>query len=741
MSMKARQSGGGMAAILYTLRMANRVGWRRLWKAMRSKNTCKTCALGMGGQAGGMRNEVGHWPEVCKKSLQAMVADMQKGLEPEFFARYSLDQLRTLSPRELEWCGRLTTPLYAGPNDTHYHVLDWDTALQKVVRQFEDTPPDRHFFYASGRSSNEAGFLFQLFARLYGTNYVNNCSFYCHQASGVGLGQALGTGTATVSLEDVENTDLFVLIGGNPASNHPRMMNTFMTIRRHGGHVIVINPVREVGLVNFRVPSDWRSMLFGSEIASLYVQPHIGGDIALLTGVAKLLLTRGRIDADFIGSATEGFDEFRQRVEATSWEEIERSSGVGRTDIEKIADLYGNAKSAVFGWTMGITHHEHGVENVRAVVNLALLRGMVGRPRAGLLPIRGHSNVQGIGSVGVAPSLKQTILDNLEKHLGVELPRSPGLDTMGCMEAADSGQMRAAFCLGGNLFGANPDASFARRAIEKLEMITYLNTTLNTGHVWGRARETLILPVLARDEEPQSTTQESMFNFVRLSDGGPTRIAGPRSEVEIVAKIAEAVLAERSPVKWQELTQLCHLREMIARIIPGFEKLAEIDRTRQEFHIAGRLFHTPRFPTPSGKAQFAAVSVPIRKEGELRLMTVRSEGQFNTVVYEEEDIYRGQERRDVILMNATDIERLGLRVDQRVTVRSTAGALSNVLVRSFDIRAGNVLMYFPEANVLVPTTTDAQSRTPAFKSVLVSVEAASDPVQDGSRRSLPMVRA
>ncbi len=277
-------------------------------------------------------------------------------------------------------------------------------------------------------------------------------------------------------------------------------------------------------------------------------------------------------------------------------------------------------------------------------------------------------------------------------------------------------------------------------------MITYLNTTLNTGHAWGRARETLILPVLARDEEPQPTTQESMFSFVRLSDGGPTRIPGPRSEVEIVANVAAGVLGERSPVKWQELTQLCHLREMMARIIPGFEKLAEIDRTRQEFHIAGRLFHTARFPTPSGKAKFAAVPIPARKESEreLRLMTVRSEGQFNTVVYEEEDIYRGQERRDVILMNATDIERLGLRVDQRVTVRSAAGSLSNVLVRSFDIRAGNVLMYFPEANVLVPTTTDPQSRTPAFKSVLVTVEAIvaepepgfwTDGIADGARMS------
>jgi anaerobic selenocysteine-containing dehydrogenase len=254
--MRPATRGGGWAAIRYTLRMANRVGWWRLWKAMRSKNACKTCALGMGGQRGGMRNEAGHWPEVCKKSLQAMVADMQQELRPEFFARYSLAQLRTLSPRELEWCGRLTAPLYAGPDDTHYRVVSWDEALARIARQFKDTRPEEHFFYASGRSSNEAGFLLQLFARLLGTNFVNNCSYYCHQASGVGLSGALGSGTATVTLEDVEKTRLFFLIGANPASNHPRLMRTLMNIRRRGGEVIVINPVREVGLIDFSVPSD-----------------------------------------------------------------------------------------------------------------------------------------------------------------------------------------------------------------------------------------------------------------------------------------------------------------------------------------------------------------------------------------------------------------------------------------------------------------------------------------------------
>jgi molybdopterin-dependent oxidoreductase alpha subunit len=727
--MRRTKSGGGWSAIAYTLRMAHRVGWWRLWSAMQTKNACKTCALGMGGQAGGLRNEMGHWPEVCKKSLQAMVADMQAGLQPEFFRRYSIADLRRLSSRELEWCGRLTTPLYAGPGETLYRVIGWDEALKRIADQFRASRPDQTFFYASGRSSNEVGFLLQLFARLYGTNYVNNCSYYCHQASAVGLTNSLGSGTATVILQDVEEADLFVLLGGNPASNHPRLMRTLMNIRRRGGHVIVVNPVKEVGLVNFRVPSDIRSLLFGSKIASLYVQPHIGGDMALLLGVAKSVLERKAMDAAFIADATEGFEAYAAQVRGTSWATIEQSSGVDRTTIERMADLYIAAPRVVFGWTMGITQHEHGVGNVQAIVNLALLRGMVGRPRAGLLPIRGHSNVQGVGSVGVAPNLKQKVLENLESYLGVTLPRTPGLDTMGCMQAAHRGEIRSALCLGGNLFGSNPDAHFAAQALGKLELVAYLNTSLNTGHAWGRANHTLILPVLARDEEPQKTTQESMFNFVRLSDGGPIRLHGPRSEVDIITSLAERVLERSTPVDWTSMKEHCTVRQMIAHIIPGFEKIGELDQTKQEFQIAGRTFHEPRFATASGKAQFKVNPLPPLRgaANELRLMTVRSEGQFNTVVYEEADIYRGQERRDVILLNRQDMDRLGLRVNQRVTVRTAVGFLSNILVREHDIRAGNALMYFPEANVLVPTRTDPQSKTPAFKSVLISIEAEQAP--------------
>ena len=727
--MRRKRSGGGWAAIFYSLRMANRVGWRRLWSAMRAKNACKTCALGMGGQRGGMVNEAGRFPEVCKKSFQAMVADLQAGIPPEFFRSYSLPQLQSLSSRELEWSGRLTTPLYAEPNDTHYRPIAWDDALGRLAEQLKSHPPDEAFFYASGRSSNEAGFLLQLFARLYGTNFVNNCSFYCHQASGVGLGRALGSGTATVALEDLGQTDLFILIGGNPASNHPRLMTTLKDIRNRGGNVVVINPVREIGLVKFRVPSDPISLVFGTKITSLYLQPHIGGDIALLTGAAKLLLERGAIDESFIANHTDGFEQFRHSVQAASWPDITTAAGVSRDQIEAFVDMYAKARNVVFGWTMGITHHLHGVANVRAIVNLALLRGMVGRPGAGLLPIRGHSNVQGMGTVGVAPQLRQSILDNLERLLGVPLPRSPGLDTMACMEAAEEGRMRTAVCLGGNLYGSNPDAAFAQRAIGKLDMVCYLNTALNTGLVHGRARHTLILPVRARDEDPQLTTQESMFNFVRVSEGGPARLDGPRTEVDLLAELGRRVCGDNGPVDWRDMQQHASIRSLIAKAIPGLEALEHVDRDRREFTIPGRVLQVPRFATPSGKAQFATVPLPplAANHDELRLMTIRSEGQFNTVVYEDEDIYRGQDRRDVIMMHPDDMKQRGLSPNQRVTVRSSAGAMRGMLVRPFaDVRAGNALMYYPEANVLVPKTVDPDSKTPAFKCVVVTV--ASDAV-------------
>jgi len=723
--MKQVRSGGGWPAIVYTLRKARQAGGVfKLWRAMRTRNACKTCALGMGGQRGGMVNETGHFPEVCKKSLQAMVADMQAGIPARFFQQNSIDQLQRLTPRELEACGRLVQPLLARRGQTHYRPIDWDDALERIAGRLKAIPAEETFWYFSGRSSNEAGFLLQLFARILGTNHVNNCSYYCHQASGAGLTRVTGSGTATVVLEDLDRADLVFVIGGNPASNHPRLMTSLMRLRRRGGRVVVINPVVETGLVRFRVPSDVRSLLLGSSIASLYVQPDIGGDLALLTGVAKRIDRQGAIDREFLDQHCVGWPELAASLRRTTWDEIVRKAGVDRDTINAIAELYASADKTIFSWTMGITHHEHGVQNVQAIANLALMRGMVGRAGAGLMPIRGHSNVQGIGSVGVTPQLKREVFERLETHYGVPFPSQPGLDTLGCVEAADRGELTFGCCLGGNLYGANPDASFARWALSKLDMLVYLNTTLNTGHVRAIAGETLILPVLARDEEPQATTQESMFNYVRLSDGGAARHAGPRSEVEVIAALADRVLGSGGPIDWRSMRDTPTIREAIGRVVPGFEKMREIDRTREEFQIGGRTFHTPAFATPDGMAHLHALAIPERElgDGQLRLMTVRSEGQFNTVVYEEEDLYRGVHGRDVILVHPHDIERFELADQQRVTVRSATSELHGIRVHAFPaIKPGNVLMYYPEANELIGRRVDPIARTPAFKGATVTL--------------------
>ena len=725
--MRRPKASGGWHAIGYTLRKAREVGGiAKLYRALRSRNACKTCALGMGGQKGGMVNEQGSFPEVCKKSIQAMASDMQKAITADFWSQHSIEAMSRWTPRQLEISGRLIQPILYEQGKTHYRTITWNEAFERITKRLKAILPDESFWYFSGRSSNEAGFLLQMLARVYGTNNVNNCSYYCHQASGVGLGMSLGTGTATVVLEDLDDSDLVFVIGGNPASNHPRLMTSLMHLRRRKGKVIVINPVRELGLVKFKIPSDPRSLLFGSEIASQYVQPHIGGDLALLTGVAKAIVEMGAHDLPFLHEHCRGFREYLDGLQSMAWEEIIQKSGVEETTIREIAKTYAQSKKAIFAWTMGITHHAHGVQNVQAIVNLALLRGMVGRPGAGMMPIRGHSNVQGIGSVGVTPKLKEEIFHNLQDKFQITLPRTPGMDTLACTEAAHAGKLRAGFCLGGNLFGSNPDAAYADEALSNLELLVMLNTTLNTGHAHGLAKETIVLPVLARDEEPELTTQESMFNFVRVSDGGPKRVPGPRSEVQTIAELGRRLIGNEKGIDWEKMERTHSIRQWIAQVVPGYAAIADIDSTKKEFQVSGRTFHKPEFNTEDKKAALFSHDLPGLngdEEGQLRLMTVRSEGQFNTVVYEDEDYYRGQDRRDVILLHSEDMAKLGLEEDEPVTVWNETGRMPNILARAFDeIRAGNALMYYPESNILVPRQVDPLSKTPVFKGLVVRIE-------------------
>ncbi|MDO9445499.1 MAG: FdhF/YdeP family oxidoreductase [Dehalococcoidia bacterium] len=718
-------AGGGFPAIVYTVRKGLQSGSPiDFVRRMRSRNACKTCALGMGGQLGGMVNEAGHFPEFCKKSVQAQAGDMGDVITAEYLARTPLHEMQFLTSAAFERLGRLAFPVIAEPGDDHYRPISWAEALDRTVEAFRAAPPGQTFFYSSGRSSNEAAFLLQLLARAYGSPNIHNCSFYCHAASGVALGAVYGSTTSSLTLDDISKADVAVVAGANPASNHPRLITQLVALRKRGGKVIVVNPLREVGLTRFRIPSDWRSLLFGSQVSDLYLQPHIGSDVALAKAMLKGVIEADALDRVFIADHTSGFEAVRADAEAASWDDLLAACGVPRTEIDEAVRMLVTAKRGIFLWAMGLTHHVNGVDNVTAFANLALARGWLGRPGCGLLPIRGHSNVQGVGSVGMSPELKEAFASALEAAFDIRVPRESGQDTYASMLAAERGEVQAALLLGGNLFGSNPDRTWAGKALRRIPFTVSLTTKLNEGHVHGRGQTSIILPVFARDEESQPTTQESMFNFVRLSDGGTPAIKGNlRSEVDILATIAARVLPE-GRFDWASLRSHRALRKEIARVVPGYSAIGEIDDTKREFEIPGRIFHDPAFNTPDGRAHFAVTALGAFRPGpgEFRLMTLRSEGQFNTVVYEETDLYRGNRRRDVVMMSAADAAALGVGEGNWVTVTTEAGRM-RVVAAIVEIRPGNLAMYYPEANVLVPRRLDPRSKTPAFKSISAKVTA------------------
>ncbi len=721
MSKPRVSAGGGLAATFYVLKKGREAGGLvKLYKRLRSKNVCKTCALGMGGQKGGMVNEAGHFPEVCKKSVQAQAGDMAGRIDEEFFRTTPIEALARMTPAELERLGRVAFPLLAEGDDAHFRQIPWEEAFDRTARAFREAPPEQAFFYSSGRASNEAAYLLQLVGRAYGSANIHNCSFYCHAASGVALSQVYGSGTASVALEDLEKTNLALVAGANPASNHPRLMTQLVKLRRRGGRVIVVNPLKELGLVRFRVPSDWRSMLFGSEISDLYIQPHIGADVALYKAVLKSMIESGSVNRAFVEAHTAGWGAVEKDAVQTPWDALLSACGVTRGVIDKCAKMICGADRGIFLWAMGLTHHAHGVDNILALANVALARGWLGKPGCGLLPIRGHSNVQGVGSVGVSPTLKKAFAEKLAERYGIQVTQRTGQDTYASMAAAHEGRIRAALLLGGNLFASNPDRAWAAEAMRKIPLTAYVTTKLNEGHLHGRGRSCLVLPALARDEESQPTTQESMFNFVRLSDGGTPSVEGEmKSEVEIIATLAERILPP-GRFDWSKLRSHAALRQEIAAVVPGYAPIGQIDETKREFAIEGRVLHEPRFATSDRKARFQITplpDVPV-KPGELRLMTLRSEGQFNTVVYEEEDLYRGNKRRDVVMMSLEDAVQMKLKEGSRVVVESQTGRME-ASVAIVDIRPGNLAMYYPEANALVPRRIDPRSKTPAFKSVAV----------------------
>ncbi len=729
------EAGGGLPIIKYWAEHTLSPEGFKLWKTLLHKSACLSCAWGTGGQLGGFTNEDGEKLQRCMKSVEAISAEIQPPISNNFFEQQSIEQLQQLTSLEADKLGRWSFPVILSEGSSHYQKINWDEIYQLAETAFKITP-ERVASYSSGRSSNEAAFLLQLMIRALGSNNLADCSDLCHAPSTVGLKRMFGTGTSMVSLKGLKETDCVVLAGSNAAYNHPRLMNELIKLRDRGGKVVVINPVKERGLVKFASPAFIKSLLTGSDIASIYLQPIPGSDVALFVGIQKSLIGQGKINQEFLQEHTEDWPEVLAHVRSTSWETITETCGVSQAEIEVAAQIIGSSPKVVFAWAMGITQQQNGVDNVNSIANTALITGNVGKFGAGLMPVRGHSNVQGFGSMGVTVDLKKEIQHSLEKLLGRSLSRVPGYDTHALIEAADAGKVDTLICLGGNLYGANPDSHKVKRALSKIKTIIYLSTKPNLGHFHGLAQQTIVIPVLNRFENPHKTTVESGNNFVRLNDEGTTHLQDSDliAEVDFLTELAHRLHGEH-PVNWRKLQDTKYVRQLIAQTIPGYEKIAEIDETKKEFTISGRILNQPHFPTPSGKATMFVtplpqLSLPQAQDfdvGEythglvLALMTGRGYAQHNTVVYRTEDKYRGLSHRHCILMNRFDAEDVGLKEHQRVTVKGNVSQLDNIEVIYGEVRPGAALMFYPEVNVIFNAPVDTRCGTPAFKRVPVLV--------------------
>jgi len=735
----APEMGGGLPIVQYWAEHTLSPEGPKLWQTLLHKSACLSCAWGTGGQKGGFKNELGETLQRCMKSVEAISAELQPAVSTHFFDRHSIAELQQLTSLEADRLGRLSFPVILREGKSHYERISWDEIYEIAEAGFRKSP-ERVASYSSGRSSNEAAYLLQLMMRSLGSNNLADCSDLCHVPSTVGLKQMFGSGTSMVSLDSLKKADCVVLIGSNAPANHPRLMNELIELRDRGGKVIVVNPVVEVGLVKFASPAfPLKSLFTGSEISSLYLQPIPGSDVALFIGIQKALIERNLIQTDYLRAHAEGWEAVVDYAGSISWDAITQTCGVSQPEIEVAAEIIATSKGVVFAWAMGATQHGNGVDNVYAIANTALLTGNAGKDGGGTMPIRGHSNVQGFGSMGVTVQLKKEIQEALEKLLGRSLNRNPGYRARDLIDAADAGKVDTLLCLGGNLYAANPDLNQAKQALGKIETIIYLATKPNLGHFHGLAQKnTIIIPVFNRFENPHQTTTESGNNFVRLNDVGKTHLkdADLISEVEFLTQLAHRILGS-DPVDWRKLQDTKYVRQLIAKTIPGFEQMATIDETQEEFTISGRIFKSPKFATPSGKANMFVTPLPelhlpqakefgIPESSQaivLALMTGRSYSQHNTVVYKPGDKYRGMPHRNCILMNPSDVKKAGWQEHQKVTVQGDAGKLENVEIIFGAVRQGAAMMFYPEVNVIFKARTDKQSGIPAFKRVPVVVYA------------------
>ncbi len=699
--------------------------------------------------------------EFCENGVKAVAWEATEArVPPDFFATRTVSELREWSDYELEKQGRLTHPMRYDRATDKYVAVAWEEAFSEIGAILKSLDsPDRAEFYTSGRASNEAAFLYQLMVRLYGTNNFPDCSNMCHEASGVGLKASVGVGKGTVLLEDFEQADAIFVIGQNPGTNHPRMLGDLRRAALRGAKIVVLNPIREKGLERFADPQDKIGMITGGDtrIATNYYQPRQGGDMAAMRGMSKVIFAADDaaraageppvIDADFIRDHADGFEAYRAAVDETSWETIQDQSGLTRAQIEEAAAIYMSAGNVIATWAMGVTQHRHSVITVREITNFMLLRGNIGRPGAGLCPVRGHSNVQGDRTVGIDEKAPPALLDALEKELGVAMPRKPGHNTVEAIAAMLDGRSKTFIALGGNFLRATPDSPLIAKAFEKQKLTVNIATKLNHSHLVP-GETSFVLPCLGRTEidrnsrgMAQIVTVEDSMSMVHGSGGINSPASDQlRSEIAIVAGIAHATLGN-AHVDWMALADDYDLiRDMIERVIPGFGNFNRRVRVPRGFHLRNAASERD-WNTPTKKANFYSGPLPLQTEHQQALsdgrlfvlQTFRSHDQYNTTIYGMDDRYRGvYGERQVIFMNPKDMEDLGAHSRQRVDVIGEYGdgverIASNFRLVPYNIPRGSLGGYYPELNVLVPLSSyGAGSFTPTSKSVLVSLRLLAD---------------
>ena len=743
---------GGMASILSTARHLTRE------KAVLSG----AAALRVLNQDGGVDCPGCAWPEpgasershfeFCENGAKAVAAEAtRKRVTPEFFAKHSIDELQGQSDFWLEQQGRVSQPVILRKGARHFVPIGWDEAFAKAGAFLRDLPdPNQATFYTSGRTSNEAAFLYQLFGRMYGTNNFPDCSNLCHESSGVGLKQTMGIGKGAVQLDDFEKADAIFIIGQNPGTNHPRMLTVLQAARRRGAQVVAINPLRERGLLQFAHPQEIGPTLLGqgTEIATVYLQPKPGSDVALLKGIMKQVLEaerrdRGRVvDHGFIRAHCTGYEELVADLDATPWTQVTEQTGLTQDDVRAASEVYIKSRATIVCWAMGLTQHENAVDNIVSISNLLLLRGNVGRPGAGPCPVRGHSNVQGDRTMGIDHN-PPGWMDRLEAEFGFGAPREGGYDVVGAIEAMQQERIRFFMAVGGNFLSASPDTALVAEGLQGIDLAVHVTTKLNRTHVTA-GREVMIWPCLGRTEADrqaggeQFVTVEDSMSVVHVSRGR-NKPASPhlRSEVAIVCGLAKAALPDGGGVDWDGLAgDYDRIRDHVQRVVPGFDDFNRRVREPGGFVLRNPAAHR-EWNTQTGRANFLPVPTPdIRlPDGQLRLFTIRSHDQYNTTIYGLDDRYRGiRQARRVVLMHPDDIAERGLKPGDWVDVRShAADGRERVAPRfravAYDVPRGCAAAYFPEANVLVPVGSRAKgSNTPSSKMVPVTVERATSEV-------------